>query len=233
MEFDIYCDESFPDILTSESTPADYLVIGGLWMPTEDRSDAKKDIHGLREKHKIGGEFKWQKISKSRLDFYTELVEWFMGRGDRMRFRCIAVERSKLDLIRFHDSDHELGFYKFYYQLLHHWILDFNEYSIFCDHKSNRVHARANELSRILGYSNLTSTIKRVQSTRSEQSVLLQLADTLTGIASARLNDTLNPGSAKETLAVTLESLLGRKIEPTYRSEHKFNVFRIDLDGGW
>jgi len=53
-----------------------------------------------------------------------------------MRFRCIAVDREQVNLA-LHQNDGELGFYKFYYQLLHHWILD-NEYRIFCDLKTNR-----------------------------------------------------------------------------------------------
>ena len=31
----------------------------------------------------------------------------------------------------------------------------------------------------------------------------------------------------------TLEEGLGRPVRPTGRSEQKFNVFRIDLGGGW
>ena len=233
MNFDVYCDESFPDLLTSERPGARYLIIGGLWLPTEDRGTAKREIHEIRDSHRIGGEFKWQKVSPSKEAFYVDLVEWFMGRGDRLRFRCIAVDREKVDLYRFHGNDHELGFYKFYYQLLHHWILDFNEYSIFCDFKSNRVRDRLQVLGRTLRFTNLTATIKTVQAVRSEESVLIQLADTLTGIASARLNESLVDGDAKKRVVEQLEARLGRTIAPTYQSEHKFNVFKINLDGGW
>ncbi|PHS24956.1 MAG: hypothetical protein COA83_06730 [Methylophaga sp.] len=124
MKFDIYCDESRPDLLCSKNPTVRYMVIGSLWLPAEDRAQLKKDIHALRDKHHIGGEFKWQKVSPSRIDFYCDLVDLFMARGDRLRFRCIAVAHDKVDLLRFHGDDQELGFYKFYYQMLHHWILD-------------------------------------------------------------------------------------------------------------
>jgi len=233
MKFEVYCDESRPDLLCSKHPGAQYMVIGGLWLPAEDRAQFKQDIHALRDKHKIGGEFKWQKVSPSRLDFYRDLADWFVAMGDRLRFRCIAVQHEKVDLLRFHGNDQELGFYKFYYQMLHHWILDFNEYAVFCDFKSNRVGTRLSELARCLGNSNLSSEIVNVQAIRSRESVLMQTVDVLTGVAAARLNNNLKAGNAKWELVTHFEQALGKQIHATYRSEQKFNVFVIDLAGGW
>ena len=233
MKFEVYCDESHPDLLCSKKPTSQYMVIGGLWLPAEDRVRLKKDIHALRDKHRIGGEFKWQKVSPSRLNFYRDLADWFVSKGDQIRFRCIAVEHEKIDMLQFHDGDQELGFYKFYYQMLHHWILDFNEYSVFCDYKSNRIRTRLHELANCLGRANLSSEIVNVQAIRSRESVLMQTADVLTGIAAARLNNNLRAGSAKWELVTHLEQGLGRAIQETCRDEQKFNVFVIDLAGGW
>lgn len=233
MKFEVYCDESRPDLLCSKKPSAQYMVIGGLWLPSDERDRLKTDIHALRDKHHIGGEFKWQKVSPSRLDFYRDLVDWFVARGDQLRFRCIAVEHEKVDLFEFHNGDQELGFYKFYYQMLHHWILDFNEYSIFCDFKSNRLRTRQHELAKCLSNANLSSEIVNVQAIRSRESVLMQTTDVLTGIAASRLNNNLRAGGAKWELVNHIEHALGKKICPTYRSEQKFNVFVINLDGGW
>lgn len=233
MRFEVYCDESRPDLLSTKHPQARYMVIGGLWLPADAREQMKAEVHALREKHHIGGEFKWQKVSPSKLDFYRDLVDWYVAKGDDLRFRCIAVDQEKVELLQFHEADHELGFYKFYYQMLHHWILDFNEYAVFCDFKSNRVRTRLHELARCLEYSNLTSMIDSVQAVRSKESVLLQVADVLTGVAASKLNDKLRVGGAKWELVNHLEKALGRPIRPTYRSEHKFNVFKINLDGGW
>jgi len=117
--------------------------------------------------------------------------------------------------------------------MLHHWILDFNEYAVFCDFKSNRVGTRLSELRRCLMSANLSSDIINVQATRSNESVLIQMVDVLTGIASTRLNNSLNDGGAKEQLVSHIEQALGRKIAATFRTEQKFNVFEIDLAGGW
>ena len=233
MKFEAYCDESRPDLLCSTHPLAKYMVIGGLWLNTGDRNQFKNDIHALRDKHRVGGEFKWQKVSPSRLDFYRDLTDWFVAQGDRLRFRCIVVEHEKVDLFQFHDDDQELGFYKFYYQMLHHWILDFNEYTIFCDYKSNRIKGRLGELTRCLDYSNLSSEIRNVQAIRSKESVLMQAVDVLTGAAAARLNNNLRVGGAKWELVTHLERGLRKPIQATFRGEQKFNVFVIDLAGGW
>ena len=150
-----------------------------------------------------------------------------------MRFRCITVDHSQVNML-LHDNDEELGFYKFYYQLLHHWILDFNEYRIFCDAKTSRDPKRLQVLRRCLRYANLSSTIKEIQSLHSKEVVLIQLCDLLLGAANSRMNLTLKEGSAKEKLVKRLESHLGlNAIAPTSRDERKFNVFRIRLNGGW
>lgn len=233
MKVEVYCDESRPDLLSSRSPGGQFMVIGSLWLPGKDRDAFKQEVHELRDQYKVGGEFKWQKVSPSRLPFYNHLVDWFCGKGDDLRFRCIAVDQTQVDLKLYHDDDQELGFYKFYYQLLHHWILDFNKYAIYVDFKSNRRRDRLHVLRRCLDYSNLSSIVSRVQAIRSEESVMIQLADVLTGMAASRLNDQIRLGSAKAKVVHHFEERQGRQIAPTYKGEQKFNVFRINLAGGW
>ena len=233
MRIDVYCDEAYPDLFSSKNPQVRYLIIGSVWLKSDDRDRFKAAIHDLRNQYKIGGEFKWTKVSPSKADFYKALVTWFHEQGENLRFRCIAIEHRQVNLIQFHESDQELGFYKFYYQMLHHWIHQFNHYQIYCDYKCNRLRDRLHTLKACLAHSNLAAAIDTVQSIRSRESVLIQLADVLVGLASARLNDRLTPGSAKEGVVVHLESLLGHRITSTALHEKKFNVFRIDLDGGW
>src|SRR5262249_1306415 len=123
----------------------------------------------------------------------------------------------------------------FYYQLLHHWILDFNEYRVFCDLKTNRDRSRLKVLKRCLGYANRTATIADVQSLPSPQVVLLQMCDVLLGAASSRLNGTLKSGTAKAAIVQQLEARLDLRgsLAPTGAAEKKFNIFKIRLEGGW
>lgn len=232
MKFEVYCDEANPDVLTSENPRARYLMIGSLWLPAELRGEIKGRIAALRERHKAWGEIKWNKVSPKRLNFFVELIDLFISYGDNLRFRCIAVDRTQLNMA-LHDNDGELGFYKFYYQLLHHWILDFNEYRVFCDVKSHRDPKRLPVLARCLARANLSSCIESIQSLPSDEVVLIQLCDLLLGAANSRINQTLRDGSAKSAVVHRLESALGRKLAPSHKAEEKFNVFQIRLQGGW
>lgn len=215
MKFEVYCDESNPDVLTSQHPRARHLMIGSLWLPAESRS-----------------EIKWSKVSPNRRNFYVELIDLFISYGDSLRFRCIAVDHTQLNMA-LHDNDEELGFYKFYYQLLHHWLLDFNEYRIFCDVKSHRDPKRLPVLARCLARGNLSSRIESIQALHSDEVVLIQLCDLLLGAASSRINETLREGGAKAAIVQRLETALGRPLAPTHKTEEKFNIFRIRLRGGW
>lgn len=234
MKFEVYCDEALPDLFTSQHPRARYLMIGSLWLPADLRKDAKAKIALLRERHAVHGEMKWTKVSPNRAAFYAELVDLFMSFGLDMRFRCIAVDRTQVNLA-LHGNDGELGFYKFYYQLLKHWILDFNEYRVFCDLKTNRDRSRLRVLKRCLDYANKSATIADVQSLPSPEVALLQLCDVLLGAASSRMNETLREGSTKHALVKRLETRLDLRgtLGPTAAAEKKFNVFKINLKGGW
>ena len=233
MNIEVYCDEAYPDLFSSQSKQAKYMFIGSLWLETQAREKYKASIHQLRNQYKIGGEFKWNKVSPSRLDFYKDLISWFVDQGENLRFRCIAIDSNKVDLLKFHESDQELGFYKFYYQMIHHWIYECNDYQVFCDFKSNRRRNRLQELQRCLQYANLSANLSSVQAVRSEESVLIQLSDVLVGAAAAKLNGRVVPGSAKSALVDHLEKQLDKQLLPTPASEKKFNIFRINFGGVW
>ena len=98
MKFEVYCDEANPDVLTSANPRARHLMIGSLWLPEELRNEIKSRVGTLRERHQAWGEIKWSKVSPSRHDFYVELVDLFFAYGDNLRFRCIAVDRTQLNL---------------------------------------------------------------------------------------------------------------------------------------
>lgn len=233
MKFEVYCDETLPDLFTSANPNGRFLMIGSLWLPSDMRNTAKERIAELRKKHAVHGEIKWRKISPSKQDFYIELIDLFMSFGLDMRFRCVAVDRTEVNMGRL-NGDAELGFYKFYYQTLHHWILDNNEYSIFCDLKLNRDRSRLSTLKTVLGHTNRTSQIDVVQSLPSPEVVLLQLCDVLLGAASARMNGRKNLGAAKALVVQRLERRLDRhRLGPTSAAERKYNLFRIRLQGGW
>ncbi len=231
MDFEIYCDESRTEYFYKRNADSEhYVIIGGIWIEANKRQEYKAEIKSLRDIHDIYGEFKWNRVSPSRLPFYIALVRFFSK--ELIRFRSIVLPANQLDVVRFHEADHELMFYKFYYQLLHHWILDFNRYRIFVDFKSNRLGTRLRTLEKVLQKSNLTSEVLSVQALPSHESDLLQLADVLIGAVGYRFHH--QKGSvAKLAVLNEIESCLGHQIQPTPRREDKFNIFRFRPGGGW
>ncbi|HEX7344600.1 MAG TPA: DUF3800 domain-containing protein, partial [bacterium] len=174
MNFEIYCDESGQEKFKDPQAGSHYTLIGGLWVKAELRDQFKSEIKGIRQKFNLLGEFKWKNVSPSRLGFYREVVKSFFAND--MRFRVLVLRSDEMDSVRFHESDNELMFYKFYYQLLHHWILDFNQYRIFLDTRTNRLHNRLKTLQNCLNASNLMSSVT-FQALPSKQVDLIQLAD--------------------------------------------------------
>jgi hypothetical protein len=231
MNFEVYCDESRQEYFRNPAGDGDrYVLIGSLWIEADERQDHKAKIKNLREIHNVWGEFKWNRVSPSRQQFYLALVHLFFE--EAMRFRCIVLPAHQLDAIQFHHADNELMFYKFYYQLLHHWILDFNSYRIFVDLKTNRLHNRIRTLERVLRNANLTSEIVAVQALPSRQVDLLQLTDVLIGAVGYRFHRETT-SAAKLAVVNEIETCLRHPIQPTSRREQKFNVFRFRPGGGW
>lgn len=231
MNFEIYCDESGLEALTRKDAHL-YTAIGGIWIPAEHRNTLKQGLTAIKEKHNIKGELKWQKFSPAYFELYKDVIDFFFLAG-YIRFRVILIEAIKVDHMRFNNEDAELGFYKFYYQLLNHWILDFNSYDIFLDLKVNRNKGRLKELERVLDQSNLTSGIKQVQGLPSEQSLGIQLADVLTGLVAAKFNGEIKSEAKLDLIQYIEDKYLGRPIAPTPKWEEKLNVFKINLKGGW
>jgi hypothetical protein len=232
MDFEVYCDESRQEYFSSTLQPREprFVLIGSLWIEAARRPALKAGIKAMREEHDVHGEFKWHRVSPSRQLFYTELINLFFD--EPVRFRCIVLPAQQLDAVTFHNGDNELMFYKFYYQLLHHWILDFNTYRIFVDTKTNRVRQRLQRLREILDRSNYTSYVASVQALPSSQVDLLQLVDVLTGAVGFHFNAD-GTSSAKRAVVRAIEQRLAHPIQPTSKSEEKFNIFRWRPGGGW
>ena len=182
----------------------------------------------------MGGQIKWQRVGPKKVNFYFDLIDLFKSFGNTLRFRCIVVDSNEVDFPLFHNDDRELGFYKFYYQLLHHWILDFNEYHIFCDTKTNRRLDRLKTLKNCLSSSNLSSKIISIQPIPSKESALIQFRDFLLGAVGSAFNKSIEKGKPREAILNHLKDRLGwEEIVSTSKDFEKFNIFKIDLKGGW
>ncbi len=231
MNIEIYCDESGLEALTRKDAHR-FTAIGGIWMPADYRERFKETMNVIKEDFNIHGELKWNKVSPRFHDLYQTVLDYFFQTNE-LKFRTIIIEAVKVDNYTFNQKDAELGFYKFYYQLLHHWICDFNQYSIFLDLKVNRNKSRLSQLRDVLENANLTSKINQVQGLPSEQSLGIQLADILTGLTNAKFNNEVTSKAKKGLIEHIERNYLGEAIVPTPKWEEKFNVFMIDLQERW
>lgn len=172
-----------------------------------------------------------KKVCKKSIDFFKSIIDLFLSNPD-IRFRCIVIDKSKLDFFKYHEKDVELGFYKFYYQMLNKWIYDYNNYKIFIDLKTNRIKNRIKMLEQVLNNANLFSEIT-VQALPSKEVLLIQLTDFLLGLISTKFNYEDKVNINKKILIDYFENKFGKKIEGTNLSEKKVNIFVINLKGGW
>lgn len=227
---EVYCDESRPELLSlnKDGNSKDrYMVIGGLWVPYPLRERFKDEIKRIRQHHEVFGEIKWKNVSPSKIYFYHDLIRLFF-RFEGIRFRCIVVDSFDVDLEKFHESDSELGFYKFYYQLLKHWVDDYREhYWIYLDYKKNKVSDRLKTLKRVLNNSSL-GNVEDVQAIDSKQSLIIQMSDLLIGAVGYKYNGYFS-SEAKLSLINLIENEFGCSIKKTLKSSYKFNIFEIDL----
>jgi len=229
VRYAVYCDES----RHSEGPGAKYAVIGGLWIDAEYRDAFSRQIKGLRKDGKITGEVKWSKVSRLKQDAYLSLIEAFFA-NEHAYFRAIIVNQNSVDYDR-HEGDKELGFYKFYYEMLEKWILPGNSYTILLDFKNNQKTGRLTALKKCLyNYGAVRDAIiHELAPIDSEQSQIAQLCDLLTGAVAADANG-IKYGTAKHSFVDALTKHRGRAplSAPSWSpAVSKFNVFRIALGG--
>jgi hypothetical protein len=223
---EVYCDESRPETLYSENSKDKYMVIGGIWIPASERNKVKNKINYLKKIYGINNEVKWKNVSPSKEDFYLDLIDYFFSNRN-IRFRCIVVDSSKVNMEIYHNSDSELGFYKFYYQVLNKWCEGNESYWIYLDYKSNKMGNRLHVLKDILNNATF-SDIKEVQAINSSESVFIQMADILIGAVGYIFNG-YSESNAKLNVIRRIEKYIDQPLQATTSTERKFNIFKIEL----
>ncbi len=227
---EIYCDESGHELLTTSETHRQnrYFGIGAIKINSINRVKFKNDIKAIKDAHHIPWELKWRKLTRSNLDFYKAIVDWFV-KSD-IQFRLIRIDTAELDLEFWHQRDPELGFYKFYYQCLKHILCENAQYRIFTDYKTNRDKDRLKRLKFFLNFYS-GGYVRDIQALESGDSIFIQLADLFTGAIVASHNQ-------KFTSQAKIEfcSYLAKKLDKpnlTYCStrfgDPKFNIFFLEF----
>ncbi len=224
IHFNIYCDES-----RHTSNPTDpFMVIGALSCPRPEKESLAHKINQIRKKHNVWREFGWKTISKSRQEFYWELLNFFKNE-DALSYRCLVVDRKILDHEQYNKSDNELGFYKLYYQMLVHWLKPGCAYHIYLDWQQNRIQRRFLDLRDILRR-RLTgkAKIECLEPVNSGQISLIQLTDLFAGAVGYTWNQ-CHGSEIKEEFCNDIARAVGLATlnTTTKLSEQKFNIFHF------
>ena len=233
--YEVYCDESRQDLFYNKdaiSTNNLYMFIGGILINSSDRVSIKNKINIIKDKHSLNrkSELKWNRVTMSKIELYKELVDLFID--ENIMFRTIKINSKKIDLKKYHNDNAELGFYKFYYQLLNNWLdkKDDGKYIVYTDIKTNKDVNVLSTLKKCVNNKAKKEVISNIYAIESNESVFLQLEDILMGIASYKFNYGKNGKSkAKMELVTYLEKKLGHEIKSTSKFEDKYNVFEINL----
>lgn len=225
--FNVYCDES-----RVENKDSKNMVIGALFLPRRAKKKIVRDIKSIFNKHNFNYELKWSKVHKKFIPFYKEIIDYFVS-NDNLNYRCIIVDKSKINLKKYHEDDLELAFFKFYYLMLRPKLLSQNRYYIFLDKKPTRDRNHARALRAFLDSYILRKKqdcgIDHFQAYNSRYNLLIQLCDFLTGLTGFVINEK-KQNSAKGEITDYFKSKIKKEnfFISAFLNEEKFNNFVWD-----
>jgi hypothetical protein len=128
-------------------------------------------------------EIKWNKVSKSQLAFYRDVIDYFFD-DDDLSFRVLVVpDKSKLDYEAYGHT-HDTFYYKMYFRMLKTILQPEYAHNIYVDVKDTRSREKVHKLEQVLRndkYDFNKEIIKKVQQVRSHEVELGQLVDLLIG----------------------------------------------------
>lgn len=217
----VYCDES----CHLENEKCKTMVVACIRCPQSKVKKISNDIIALKKKHKIWkyAEIKWTKVSKSKLDFYVELLEYFFN-CPFLRFRAIVVpNKSKLNHPAYM-QDHNTFYYKMIYLLVDYFLRYDCCYNIYADKKENSYGAKKQmQITKDFLQIHCSKQIK-MQNITSHNSELMQLNDFLQG-AVCFYNRDLHKTTSNIAKKQVVERIIDRGINLDKNNNHpKFNL---------
>lgn len=219
--FNIYCDES----CHIQNDHKKYMLLGSISSAYNQVKRHTERIKLIKQKHHLYGEIKWSKVSNSKYEFYKELLDYFFDTD--IRYRAVVIKKQQIrDNIP--GQDYDTFYYKMYYYLLNHNKNSNYKYNVFLDIKDTLSAYKVQKLKEILNTKYGVFNI--VQNIRSHESVLLQLADLITGIIAYNLNDENKKVIAKRKLIERIQQHSNQDLlQSSYYDEKKMNLFFIEL----
>lgn len=212
----IFADESNTD-------KARFMLIGGIWVDDITYQKVKEECthfkltNGWNETTK----FNWKSLSKKTFSQYCQFIDIFFKYN--LQFNCIIIDRKMVDLKANKNKDAELGFYKFYYQLLRHNSNKNNSYYIYLDRRNNSEPTRLDDLKKFLkmdthpfDFCGLRTVdkgldIKTIEFVNSDSYNLIQFSDLLMGAIGFHYNNRHTQDGASKT-KIAFANYLANKV---------------------
>ncbi len=233
--FNIYCDES----CHMENDRQPVMVMGAVWCALDKVHDINKRLREIKHNHQLPGHFevKWTKVSPAKLPFYRDIVDYFFD-DDDLHFRVLIVsDKTQLDHEQF-GQDHDTWYYKMYFEMLKVILQPSLQYRVYLDIKDTRSGAKIRKLHEVLCNSLRDfdrSVVPHIQTIRSHESQLMQLADLLIGAVMCA-NRGISPDTSRAKVALVrhVRERSGYSLtRKTLLQERKFNVFVWQASGAW
>ncbi|MDP2897063.1 MAG: DUF3800 domain-containing protein [bacterium] len=222
----VYCDES----CHLEHDRQQAMVLGAVWCLKDKVRGIAERVREIKARHGLSTRFeiKWTKVSPAKKNFYHDVVDYFFD-DDDLHFRALIVpDKSKLDhAVR--RQTHDEWSYKMYFDLLKVIIDPSFRYHIYLDLKDTRGRDKVAKLGEVLAAAHYDfggKIVERIQTVRSHEVELLQIADLLIGTVSY-VNRSLSGNVGKETLVERMRKRSRYSLTlTTPRRENKVNLFR-------
>jgi len=205
------------------------MVLGAVWCPLEKSREISVRIREIKTSHGLPPrfEFKWGKVSPAKQDFYLELLDYFFDNAD-LHFRALVVQDKSRLQHELYEQTHDTWYYKMYFDMLKVILEPQSRYRIYVDIKDTRCAAKIAKLHEVLCssiYDFEYQIIERVQTIRSHEVEILQLADLLIGAVSYA-NRGLHENTAKLAVVQRMIERSGYSLtKTTLLRENKVNLF--------
>jgi len=221
----VYCDES----CHLEHDRQSVMVLGAVWCLEEKARGITERLREIRVRHGLSPrlEIKWTRVSKSKVDFFRDIVDYFFD-DDDLHFRALIAPKDSLRHKQ-RQQTHDDWYYKMYFNMLKVIIDPRFRYHIYLDYKDAWGRVKVAKLKEVLAnahYDFSRQIIRRIQTVRSHEVELIQLADLLTGIISYT-NRGLSQNAGKVQLVVRMQQRSHKILtQTTLVREDKVNLFR-------
>jgi len=208
------------------------MVIGGVWVPEIVEDKYRIAIWKIKKAYGVNWEFKWSRLNPHRTEAYKELVDVFFD-APSLSYRCILVDKTLIDYATYHNNDKELGFYKFYFQLLSRSLNPNIAYWAYLDDRTNK---KANRLPDLKATVNQwckrrhrcrDELLRTVEARDSRSHELIQMTDVLTGAIAGIWNEEFR-NQAKYDICghIAMRKNWSTLKVSTFPSENKFNIWK-------